>query len=209
MQPTSDPLQHWLDRLRAGADPSPDELCRLCEARVRALVRPRLRTFPLVVQDSQTTDVTNETILRLLSALRGDVRPRSTLDLERFMASKVRHVLLDMHKMIQRRRRQTGPLGEAEFVLPAAEDAGVDIDLMVAFHEYVQQLPADEQALFDVFYYQGRTKTQAAALLGMTPTTAHTRWTKARLRLSRTLGRAPTELSEIPRPGVSGRRSPG
>lgn len=191
MQASPDPVQQWLDRLRAGADPSPDELCRLCEARVRALVRPRLRTFPLVVQDSQTTEVANETLLRLLAALRAEVRPQSTLDLERFLAAKVRHVLLDMHKEIQRRRRRAGPLGDGPVAEPA--DIDIDIDLMVAFHEYVQQLPADEQALFDVFYYQGRTKVQAAALLGLTATTAHTRWTKARLRMSRKLGGDPTE----------------
>lgn len=192
MHPPPDPVQQWLDRLRAGADPSPDELCRLCETRVRALVRPRLRTFPLVVQDSHTTEVANETLLRLLAALRGEVRPQSTLDLERFLAAKVRHVLLDMHKSIQRRRRRVGPLGDEQHAMPDDADADFDIDLMVAFHEYVQQLPADEQALFDVFYYQGRTKAQAATLLGLAPTTAHTMWTKARLRMSRKLGGDPT-----------------
>lgn len=193
MQPPADPVQVWLDCHRAGGRPSLDDLCRLCEDRVRQLVRPRLRTFPLVVQDSQTTDVVNETLLRLLAALGRDVRPPSILDLERFLARIIRRVLLDMHKVIQRRRRRFGELGDEPIRVPDDDADLVDIDLMVAFHEYVEALPPDEQALFDVFYYQGKSKTEAAKVLGLPDTTAHTRWTKARLRVSKQFGRDPTE----------------
>lgn len=189
MDPTADPVQAWLDCHRAGGRPSVDELCRLCENRVRQLVRPRLRTFPLVVQDSQTTDVVNETFLRLLRSLGRNVSPPSVLDLERFLAAKIRQVLLDKHKAIRRRRRRVGELGDE----PVPHHGDSDDDLMVAFHEYVEALPPGEQALFDVFYYQGKTKSEAATLLGLPPTTVHTLWTKARVRLSRKLGHDLTE----------------
>ncbi len=189
MQPPPDPVQVWLDRHRAGLKPPVNELCTLCQERVKQLVRPRLRTFPLVTQDSQTTDVADETFVRLLNALGRGVSPPSILDLERFLARTVRLVLLDMHKAIQRRRRRVGELGDA----PVPQPGDTDDDLMVAFHQYVESLPPDEQALFDVFYYQGKTKAEAAVLLGLPPTTAHTLWTKARLRLSRKLGRDLTE----------------
>src|SRR4051812_41885496 len=98
--PPTDPVQAWLDRHRAGERPSHDDLCRLCEDRVRQLVRPRLRKFPLVVQDSQTTAVVNDALLCLLRALERDVRLTAVLDLERFLARIIRHVLMDMTKAI-------------------------------------------------------------------------------------------------------------
>jgi RNA polymerase sigma factor (sigma-70 family) len=193
MQPrAADFIQTWLDSHRAGEDPSLNDLCSLCEERVRQLVRPQLRKFPLVVQESQTTEVVNQTLLRLLDALRKDVRPASILDLERFLAAKIRFVLLDMHKAIQRRRRRVGSLGEQTVATPEDADDPVDVDLMVAFHEYVEALPPDEQVLFDVFYYQGKSKAEAAALLGLPLSTVNKHWVKARLRMRERLGHDPT-----------------
>ncbi|MBP3954090.1 sigma-70 family RNA polymerase sigma factor [Gemmata sp. G18] len=188
----ADPVQVWLDAHRAGTKPSHNDLCVLCEGRVRELVRRQLRTFPLVVQDSQTTEVANATLLRLLAALGSRVCPQSTLDLERFLAHIVRRVLLDMNKAIQNRRRRVGALGDAPIAAPEDGDQ-IETDLMVAFHEYVEALPPDEQALFDVFYYQGKTKLEAAALLGLPPTTAHAHWVKARYRASKKFGRDLTD----------------
>lgn len=185
---STDPIQVWLDSHRAGQSPSPNDLCWLCEERVRQLVRPRIRTFRPVVQDSQTTDVVNETLLRLLAALNRVSFP-SILDLERYLARIIRHVLLDMQKEIQRRRRRVESLGDEPVAAPEDSDDLVDADLMVAFHEYIESLPADEQALFDVFYYQGKSKVEAAQVLGLPPTTAHTRWVKARYRASKKFGR--------------------
>lgn len=192
MLTTSDLIQAWLDNHRAGKAPPINELCWLCEERIRRLVRPRLNTFPAVAQDSQTTDIVDETLLRLLSALK-HICPQSTLELERFLGRTIRFVLLDMQKAIQRRRRRVGWLGEEPIAAPGDSDDPVEADLMVALHEYIEALPPDEQALFDVFYYQGKSKVEGAQLLGLPPTTAHTRWVKARCRASKKLGRDLTE----------------
>lgn len=186
-------IQAWLDSYQAGENPSINDLCYLCEERVRQLVRPRLHTFPAIVQDSQTTDVVDETFLRLFKSLHKNIPLKSALDLERFLARIIRHVLLDMQKSIQRRRCRVGSLGDAEIADSDDEDDIVDVDLMVAFHEYIESLPSDEQELFDVFYYQGKTKLEGAELLGLPPTTAHTRWVKARYKASIKLGKDLTE----------------
>lgn len=184
-------IQAWLDLHCAGEQPPLDDLCQLCEDRARQLVRPRLRQFPLVVQDSQTTAVMDDAFMRLLQALKQGVRPATHLDLERFLARIIRRVLIDSTKAIKRRRLRFNELVDE----PASEtDSEIaDIDMMAALHEYVEALPPDEQALFDVFYYQGKTKAEAAKLLGMPETTAHRHWTKARLRASRHLGADLTE----------------
>lgn len=188
-----DSVQRWLDRHRAGEKPALNDLCSLCEERVRQLVRPQLRKFPLVVQETQTTDVANEALLRLLAALDKNVTPPSTLDLERFLAAKIRYVLLDMNKTIQKRRSRVAALGDEPVPAPGDEADLVDVDRMVAFHEYVEALPPDEQALFDVFYYQGKSKTAAARVLGLPATTAHAHWVRARYRASKKLGRNLTQ----------------
>jgi RNA polymerase sigma factor (sigma-70 family) len=190
--PPLDSVQDWLDRHRAGTKPPLDELCRLCQDRVRELVRPRLRRFPHVRAEEQTTDITNETLVRLLAALR-EVAPPTTLDLTRFLAAIIRRVLLDRAKAVSRRLLPTAPPGAEVAWSPEDTDHPMDDDLMAAFHEYVEALPADEKALFDLLYYRGLTTAAAAEALGLSPTTLKREWVKARLRVCEKLGRDPTD----------------
>jgi RNA polymerase sigma factor (sigma-70 family) len=189
---STDLIQDWLERYRSGAQPPPDELVQICEDRVRALVRPRLRSFPRVRQLEDTTDIVNEALLRLTRALR-DVTPATPLDLNRFLAELIRRVLLDKLKAIRRRDPPTAGLA----VEPGREvgdtDHPVDADLMTEFHEYVRSLPDDERTLFDLLYYRGMSTATAAGYLGLPPTTLKRRWVSARLRARDWLGRDPAK----------------
>jgi RNA polymerase sigma factor (sigma-70 family) len=187
-----DPVQEWLDRHRAGQDPPLDELCQLFQDQLRRLVRPRLRQFPDVRLEEQTTDIANESLVRLLAALR-EVSPPTTLDLNRFLAGIIRRVLLDRAKAI---RRRVLPAASPDIEVPWSPDDTdhpVDSDLMESFHEYVEGLPAREKALFDLLYYRGLNTTAAAAILGLPTTTLKRRWVEARLRAVKRLGRDPTD----------------
>jgi RNA polymerase sigma-70 factor (ECF subfamily) len=189
--PSNDPVQEWLDRRREGQDPSLDELCRLCQDQIRHLVRPRLRRFPAVRREEDTTDIANEALVRLLAAL-PKVCPPTSLELNRFLAEIIRRVLLDHAKSIRRRALPAVAGGEVP-CSPEDTDHPLDLDLMAAFHAYVEGLPAEERILFDLLYYRGLTTAAAAELLGIPATTLKRRWVRARLRVVELLGRDPTD----------------
>jgi RNA polymerase sigma factor (sigma-70 family) len=165
---------------------------RLCEGRVRLLARSRLRNFPQVRREEQTTDIANEALLRLCRAMRG-VAPATPLDLTRFLAEIIRRVLLDRLKSIRRRHRPTGPLGPEPGRAPEDTDHPFDADLMADFHGYVDSLPGEEKILFDLLYYRGLTTAAAAEYLGLPTTTLKRQWVRARLRARERFGRDPTE----------------
>ena len=51
------------------------------------------------------------------------------------------------------------------------------------FHEAVGALPEDERDVFDLLWYQGLTRQEAAALLEVSAKTVQRRWQAACLRL--------------------------
>jgi RNA polymerase sigma-70 factor (ECF subfamily) len=56
------------------------------------------------------------------------------------------------------------------------------------FHAAVADLGEADRELFDLLWYQGLTQAEAAALLGVTERTVHSRWLAARVRLGDALG---------------------
>ena len=60
------------------------------------------------------------------------------------------------------------------------------------FHRQVEALPDEEQAVFDLLWYQGLSQAAAAAVLGVNERTVKRRWQSARVKLHDALeGEAP------------------
>jgi DNA-directed RNA polymerase specialized sigma24 family protein len=188
MSQTTAQIQDWIDRRLAGGDPPVDELIRLCEARVRELIRPRLNSFSSVRRDTQTTDILDETFLRLFRALDRRVPP-TPRDLFQFIAHKIRQVLLDRWKPKKNRLRPE-PILIDPVDWRSAGDGGIDGDTMEAFHEYVQRLPEGEKALFDLMYYHELPPAKAAACLDWPVSKVKLAWLNARRRVARRFGPA-------------------
>ncbi|HYT92213.1 MAG TPA: sigma-70 family RNA polymerase sigma factor, partial [Gemmataceae bacterium] len=55
------------------------------------------------------------------------------------------------------------------------------------FHEQVGALPAEEQEVFGLVWYQGLSPAEAAALLGVSDRTVRRRWVTACRKLQRAL----------------------
>lgn len=55
------------------------------------------------------------------------------------------------------------------------------------FHEYVEKLPEDDRALFDLLWYQGLTMAETSELLAVPLRTLGRRWKLVRVRLYRDL----------------------
>jgi DNA-directed RNA polymerase specialized sigma24 family protein len=78
-------------------------------------------------------------------------------------------------------------------VPPAYEraDGTLDPDSLATwgeFHRQAQALPEEEQAVFDLIWYQGLGHTEAAELLNVCPRTVKRRWQSACLKLHAALG---------------------
>src|SRR5262245_28383465 len=138
MSDTTDLIQEWLNRARAGGDPPRDELFRLCEARVREILRGRLRHFPRVRTCFETADVFVDVMLRLHRSLDPRRFPSSD-DLWNYTRRIVRNALLDAAKKVRRGRldeaRSLEALKDEAHFDPSLEtDHPIPPDLMEEFH---------------------------------------------------------------------------
>ncbi|MCI0458586.1 MAG: sigma-70 family RNA polymerase sigma factor [Gemmataceae bacterium] len=193
-------LNQWLDRMRAGDASARDELLRAVSQRLERLARQMLRRFPGVARWEQTDDVLQNALLRLLRALQ-EVRPASMRDFFGLAATQMRRELLDLARHYQGPEglgahhisRHLEPPSAADSQAPVAEpadraEADADLELWSAFHQAVEQLPAEEREVVSLVFYHGLTQAEVAALSGVAERTIRRRWRSASLKLQDALG---------------------
>ena len=147
-----------------------------------------LVNYPGVRTGSDTGDVVQGALLRLMSVLR-DVRPESTRDFTGLAALQVRRELLDLARYFAARGadlRVADP-GTAEFGAGCGS-APADLELWARFHAAIDGLPAEEREAVGLIYYHGHTRRQAALLLGVSERTLYRWWASACLMLNERLG---------------------
>jgi RNA polymerase sigma factor (sigma-70 family) len=193
-----DTLQDCVDRLLKGNENARNELINCACERLRRLTRQMLNEFPGVRRWEDTDDVFQNAALRLCSALK-QVTPRTVPEFIRLAALQIRRELMDLA------RHYYGPLGHgAHHASNAgasnAEDssvrsfAAVDstyepsrLAIWSEFHQHVESLPENEREVFDLLWYQGLTRAEAATLLGVNERTVLRRWQQARIQVHRAL----------------------
>jgi RNA polymerase sigma factor (sigma-70 family) len=195
-------LQGWLDRLQAGDPSAQDELLRRVGGRLERLARKMLDRFPGVRRWAETGDLLQGATLRLLRALQ-EVRPTSTRHFFNLAAAQMRRELLDLSKHFY------GPMGaganhasvahQTDSQAPACEppdraDDAREVERWCAFHESVEQLPAEEREVVGLVFYHGWTQAQIAELFGVDERTVRRRWRAACLKLSEVAGGLLPEL---------------
>ena len=84
------------------------------------------------------------------------------------------------------------PAGNSESPVQLQEPASSTLDPVrlaewTEFHERVKSLPAEQQDVFDLLWYQGLTRVEAAAALNVSVPTIRRHWTAARLALQNAL----------------------
>jgi RNA polymerase sigma-70 factor (ECF subfamily) len=189
-------LQRWLDRLQAGDPSARDELLRQVGGRLERLARKMLRRFPGVRRWAETGDVLQNATLRLLRALQ-EVRPADTRQFFALAAEQLRRELLDLT------RHFFGPQGaganHASQALgkdsraaagepPARAEDSDELERWGAFHEAVEQLPAEEREVVGLVFYHGWTQAEIAELFQVDVRTIQRRWQSACLQLNRLMG---------------------
>jgi RNA polymerase sigma-70 factor (ECF subfamily) len=185
----------WLDRMRAGDLAARDELLRGFCDRLERLARKMLRRFPGVQRWVQTDDVLQNALLRLLRALE-QVRPNTTQAFFGLAAEQMRRELLDLARHFYGREgiganhASASPCSDspgAADTPDAQADVPKDLDRWCAFHEGVEQLPAEEREVVGLIFYHGWTQSEVAALFQVHVRTVQRRWEAALVKLHHSL----------------------
>ncbi|QDU18267.1 RNA polymerase sigma factor [Urbifossiella limnaea] len=184
-------LEGLLVRLRAGDPAARDEIIRACQKRLEALARKMLRKYPAVRRWAETGDVFVAAALKLLKALE-KVPVADTRAFFGLAARIIRNELIDLA------RHFLGPRGiganhasdpgqdTPEPAAPADDPA--ELERMAAFHEAVEDLPAEEREVVGLMYYHGWTQAQIAELLDRDERTVRRRYCRAVELLAERLG---------------------
>jgi RNA polymerase sigma-70 factor (ECF subfamily) len=174
--------------MQAGDQSAREELLRCVGDRLERLTRKMLRDFPRVRSFSETGDVLQNAVLRLLRSL-GEVKPASTRAFFALAAEQIRRELLDLARYFK--GAPDKPVGESDDSQSAFEpsdhgDAG-DLDRWCAFHEQVEQLPAEEREVVGLMFYHDWTQGQVAELFGVSERTVRRWWVSAQMKLHHNL----------------------
>jgi RNA polymerase sigma factor (sigma-70 family) len=168
---------------------SRDQLFRHIERRVRNLVARISRDFPVVLRWENPSDLHQNVMLKLTKALES-LKPESTIHLMRLIAMLIRRELIDLSRKHKgphglQTNHYTPRNGEANPVERAADGGPGPEDMAIAaeFHSLVDQLPDDDQKLFDLICYIGCKYEKTAELTGMSERKVKRRYCEIRLAL--------------------------
>lgn len=93
-----------------------------------------------------------------------------------------------LSELRRRRLRPTSPLDEAAEPLPAGPPAGPASDARLDCVALLLALPENQRQVVSLFYLEGRSYEQVAAMLGMPLNTVRSHLHRARRRLALSLG---------------------
>jgi RNA polymerase sigma-70 factor (ECF subfamily) len=191
-------LQVILDRAVAGDDGAYDELFERAFERLRRLSRRMLNSYPHLRRWEATDDVLQNAALRLRASVK-DVAPPNVRAFIGLAATQIRRTLIDLA------RKHFGPLGVGtHHHSDGVGDSGRERDVVAdtaaepetlaawaEFHEAIGRLPEAEREVFEIVWYAGATRDEAAQLLGVSSRTVIRRLNQARLSLCGRLDAAP------------------
>jgi RNA polymerase sigma-70 factor (ECF subfamily) len=194
-------LHQCVHRWQAGDAAAADMLLRTVGQRLEHMTRKMLRGFPAVHAHTETADVLQGSLIRLLNTLRC-IQPESTRHFFNLAAMQVRRELLDLARHYRGARvaarapadAQEDGAGEGPAQLAEAAAEGDDLELWCRFHEAVDQLPAEEREVIGLVFYHAWTQGQIAELFQVDERTIRRRWQSGCLRLKRLVG------NQLPRP---------
>ncbi|MBM3979225.1 MAG: sigma-70 family RNA polymerase sigma factor [Planctomycetes bacterium] len=182
-QPSSlntDDLCFWVTELRAGRPNAAEPTFKKIVAKVEAFAAAMFKKFPRVGRFVDLDDVVQNSLMRLIAALR-DVRPTSRKHFYALANEQIRRELLDLVKHYFGPRghgTNLGPavVGEGEGeVAPVAPELELELERAAAFHKAVEELPAEEREVVGLIYYHDWPRAEVANLFGVSARTVR-RW---------------------------------
>lgn len=192
-------VQALLRLMRDGDTHAREALIHHASRQLRKLTQQMLRDFPQVHRWEQTDDVLQNALIRLHRALTA-VQPESERHFFNLAALQIRRELLDLAKRHQgpdglganhhtdgEGRAADDPGGPLEGTAAPPHNEQADLEAWAHFHEQVERLPDEEREVFRLLWYEGLSREEAAAVLGVTVRTVKRRWQRSRLLLYQAL----------------------
>lgn len=195
-------INDCLARLKKGDLAAREQL--LCTARGRLLkmARRMLKDYSSVRPWEETDDVLQNAMLRICRTL-DHVIPESTAALMRLAARDIRCALIDLARHYagpqgpEANREQRGARSSVFGKLQADETADpAGLSYWTDFHEAVERLPDELQAVADLIWYQGLTQEEAGKILKLSERTIQRHWREICFQLHSNLGGVPPGLME-------------
>ncbi len=184
-------LQLKLDRMRGGDLAARDELLKGVGARLEKLARKMLRKYPHVRRWTETGDVLQNAIIRLLRALES-IRPKTTRDFFNLAAVQIRRELIDMARHYYGPHGQAANFESGQSDNPGPADSGEqDLDFWTSFHTAVETLPVEEREVVSLIFYHGWQQQQVADLFQVNTRTIRRWWQSALVKLHDICGELP------------------
>ena len=187
---TSQATQMLLRQARGGDAQALDALLRHAGDRLSALAHRMLGDFTRVRRWAETGDVLQNSLVRLMKALR-DVQPESPRDFFALAAVQIRRELIDLvrhfHGPNGAGANQESVSPERREAIEPADGRGQPLSLIQwgEMHEQIAALPEEERAVVELVFYQGLTQAEAAEILDVSLRTLQRRWHAALLKLHR------------------------
>ena len=183
-------INDCLQRLEAGDSQAEHELIDLAYERLAALTG---RMLGMMVSDRKgirTSDVFQESYLRLRQALsKENVQPKTSGAFMGLAARHIRFQILDMLRAAQRQPK------EAVADVPVLPMAAAQSEMWICFYEAFDALQEDEREVADLLWtwVEGKespaiphlTQYEAAEVLGISRDRVKDLWRRARLKIAR------------------------
>ena len=162
-----------------------DELAARMEQALDATVADLLAYLVRRVADPQdAADLLGETLLQAWR--RVDALPDAEERRRMWLFTIARHVLANHRRSLGRRNALVTRLRGALATVPRANDQD-DVGARLAVRDVVRRLPDAQRELVMLVHWDGFSLTEAAELLGVSASTARSRYASARARLKRDL----------------------
>jgi RNA polymerase sigma-70 factor (ECF subfamily) len=187
-------VQQCLLRLRQGDQRAREDLIRAACGRLSDLTRAMLKDFRRLRRWEETDDILQSALIRLHRAL-GAIVPETPRDFYRLATAQIRRELIDLARHYYgpqgpaRQHESATPIDNggqeksAAFVIQDTSLEPHQLAIWTEFHQQVDSLPAEEQEVFDLIWYQGLQQIEAAEVLEVSARTVLRRWQSACLKL--------------------------
>jgi len=187
MKPSDTNIQGLLDKAKHGSAEDRHILIYHACGRLLKLTRKMFNSFRNLKKFEQTDDIFQNALIRLHRAL-NEVQVENVRHFFNLAALQIRRELLDLCKHYYGKEgigsRHADIIDKKYLVESQIEKNNGQFHDWTRFHELIEGLPAEEQEILNLLFYEGFNQEEVADFLEISLSTVKRRWQSARLKLA-------------------------